>query len=225
MSGSPLEPLLLGFSSGLVCLAACGPVLLPWLAAEGAGWGGTAARLGQFLAGRLVGYLGFAAAAWTLGLALPAPLRAGAPALAAVHLALAAALRFFALAPRRAGSAPCLEARGPRRWRTRLARRLRWAGPATLGLLTGLNLCPPFVAAGVRAAQRASLPEALGFFLLFFAGTLVWFLPFAGVAALRRLTAVTPVARLTTALVAVYYGYLGTVTLGGVLVHAWHVRS
>jgi sulfite exporter TauE/SafE len=224
MSESPLEPVLLGFSSGLVCLVACGPVLLPWLTAEGAGWRGTAARLAQFLAGRLTGYLGFAAAVWGLGLVLPLPVRSSAPAKAVVLLALAITLLLHALPPRRPPAAPCLDARG-RSWRAILARRLRPAGPAALGLLTGLNLCPPFVAAGVRAAQHASLPGALGFFLLFFTGTLVWFLPFAGVAALRRLTGVAPVARLTCALVAVYYGYLGTVTLGGVLVHAWHVRS
>ena len=224
MTGSSLEPLLLGFSSGLVCLVACGPVLLPWLAAEGAGWRGTAARLVEFLAGRLIGYLGFAAAAWALGLALPLPVRSSAVLLALVHLGLALALLLYALPRRHPRAAPCLEV-GGRSWRVGLARRLRSGGPAALGLLTGLNLCPPFVAAGLRAAQRASLTGALAFFLLFFAGTLVWFLPFAGVAALRRFTAAVPVARLTTALVAVYYGYLGTVTLGGVLVHVWHVHS
>jgi hypothetical protein len=219
--GSLAEPLLLGFSSGLVCLAACGPVLFPWLAAEGAGWGGTGALLAQFLTGRLAGYLVFALAAGALGLVLPLPAGSNAAVFAVVHLALAGALGWYALTalrPRAAGCpAPLLRRRG-------LAR-IRALGPAALGFLTGLNLCPPFVVAGVRAVQRHSLGGALAFFVLFFAGTLVWFLPFLGIGAARRFTNLRLVARLTTALVAIYYGWLGAFTLGGTLLHAWHDRS
>lgn len=214
MTGAIVEPLLLGFSSGLACLAACGPVLLPWLAAAGAGWGGTGARLAGFLAGRLAGYLVFATAAWALGLALPLAGGPGVVLAAVVDVALGALLAFYALRPARPGLAPCDA-------RTRTGR----LGPVTLGLLTGLNLCPPFVAAAVRAAQAHSLPTALGFFALFFAGTLVWFLPFLGVGAVRRFTAVPAIARFTAGLVAVYYGGRGIVILTGVLLHAWHART
>jgi hypothetical protein len=219
--GSLTEPALLGFSSGLMCLAACGPVLLPWLAAEGAGLRGTGARLGQFLAGRLAGYLGFAIAAWALGLALPLPAGANAALFGVVHLALATALIRYALSTLRPRPEACPGGLSATRRRV-LAGRFRALGPAALGFLTGLNLCPPFRVAGVRAAQRHSLPGALEFFLLFFAGTLVWFLPFMGVSAVRRFTGLRVVARFTTALVAAYYGYLGLVTLGGALLHAWH---
>ncbi len=50
---------LLGLASGPACLASCGPVLVPSLAARGSGFGGTALVLGTFLSGRLVGYLAF----------------------------------------------------------------------------------------------------------------------------------------------------------------------
>ena len=224
MTGLPAEPLLLGFSSGLACLAACGPVLLPWLASAGTGWGGTGARLAAFLAGRLAGYLVFATGAWTLGLALPlAPVPAVTLA-ALVDVALGALLGFHAVRPARP-AAPC--AAGPGALRASRAAWLRrpGLGPVALGLLTGLNLCPPFVAAAVRAAQAHSLPAALGFFALFFTGTLVWFLPFLGVGAVRRFTAVPAVARFTAGLVAFYYGGRGIVTLTGVLLHAWSSRS
>ena len=222
--GSLAEPALLGFSSGLMCLAACGPVLLPWLASEGAGLRGTGALLGQFLAGRLAGYLGFATAAWALGLALPLPAGANAALFGAVHLALAAALASYALSTMQPQPEACPGGLSATRSRA-LAGRFRALGPAALGFLTGLNLCPPFLVAGVRAAQRHSLPGALEFFLLFFAGTLVWFLPFLGVGAVRRFTGIRAVARFTTALVAAYYGYLGVITLGGALLHAWHDHS
>jgi hypothetical protein len=215
------EPLLLGFSSGLLCLAACGPVLLPWLAAEGSGLRGTGVLLGQFLAGRLAGYLGFATAAWALGLALPLPAGQNAAVFGAVHLALAATLALYAFSSFRARATCCPGGLSIPRRRA-LAERFRSFGPAVLGLLTGLNLCPPFLVAGVRAAERHSLAGALEFFLLFFAGTMVWFLPFLGVGAMRRFTALPLVARFTTVLVAAYYAYLGVITLGGALLHAWH---
>ena len=220
--GSAVEPALLGFSSGLVCLAACGPVLLPWLASESAGLRGTGTLLARFLAGRLAGYLVFATAAWALGLALPLPAGPNALLFGAIQLALAGALAWYALSPPRPEACP--GGLSPARRRA-LAARFRSLGPAVLGLLTGLNLCPPFLVAGVRAAQRHSLPGALEFFLLFFAGTLVWFLPFLGVSVVRRFTGLRVVARFTTAIVALYYGYLGAVTLGGALLHAWHDHS
>jgi hypothetical protein len=224
VTASLAEPALLGFSSGLMCLAACGPVLLPWLAAEGVGLRGTGALLGQFLAGRLVGYLVFATLAWALGLALPLPAGTNAVLFGAVHLALAVALASYALSTLRPRAGACPGGLSAARSRA-LAGRLRAFGPIALGLLTGLNLCPPFLVAGVRAAQRHSLPGALEFFLLFFGGTLVWFLPFLGVSAVRRFTGLRVVARFTTVLVAAYYGYLGTITLGGALLHAWHDHS
>jgi hypothetical protein len=224
VTGTLAEPLLLGFSSGLVCLASCGPVLLPWLAAAGAGWRDTAALLALFLAGRLVGYLGFATGAWALGLALPLPGRWNSLVFAVAHLGLATALLLYALPLRRRRDPACPYGSGAA-GRLALARRFRALAPAALGFLTGLNLCPPFVAAGVRAAEGRSLPGALGFFLLFFAGTALWFLPFLGIATLRRFSGITLVARLTTVLVAAYYGYLGSVTLGGTLLHVWHNHS
>lgn len=214
MLGNLAEPALLGFSSGLVCLAACGPVLLPWLAAAGEGGRGTARLLAQFLGGRLVGYLGFASLAWAIGLALPLPARTNAFAYGLVHIALAIALLVFAV-PARRRPEPCARLSIFRRATTRSG----FLAPVLLGFLTGLNLCPPFVAAGVRAAERHSLPGALAFFLLFFAGTLVWFLPYLGSALLRRLPAVPTVARYTAALVAVYYLLLGGLTLGGAWLH------
>ncbi len=209
------EAVLLGLSSGPACLTSCGPVVVPWLAAEGRGFAGTAVRLTVFLCGRLAGYLLFAALLWTLGLALPMPPRPRALIFGAVHVALAAALAWYALARRRgAGLQPAalvtLQAKppGPR------------STPALLGLLTGLNLCPPFLAAAVRAAESPSLPSALLFFFVFFFGTLVWFPPLILLGALRRRTAVAQVARITLVILAAYYAYLGLISLGGVLLSA-----
>jgi hypothetical protein len=89
------------------------------------------------------------------------------------------------------------------------------AGAAVLGFLTGFSLCPPFVAAGVRAAELGSVTQALLFFIFFFVGTSVWFVPFIGISCVARNQAVITVARMAMALIALYYLFLGIAMLMG----------
>ena len=208
---SVTEAFALGFGSGPICVASCGPVLLPWLGAEPRDLRATGRLLAIFLAGRLAGYQGFAVVAWAAGLTLPLDLRSRTLVFGLANFGLAALLGFSACFTRRRCAQP------PDKPHTHLyqigaANRFRPPAALTLGFLTGLNLCPPFVAAGVRAAAAHSLPGALAFFALFFAGTCVWFLPSLAVSSLRRLSAVPAVARMTMGALAIYYAYLGVVS-------------
>ena len=202
----PAEPLLLGFGSGLACLGSCGSLLLPWMAAAPGNLGARARILARFLGGRLAGYLLFAFPAWAWGWALARNPGAAPWILASTDLALAAAL---------AGSAAplFLPGRPGRCGLPALRRRWRNGTPALLGLLTGLNLCPPFLAALLRAGAGLGLRHALGFFLLFFAGTTPWFLPFLGTGLLRRVPGLRQVARGVLLLLAAGYAYLGAAVL------------
>jgi len=200
----PAEALLLGISSGPACLASCGPVLLPALAAERKAPGGTGMLLVQFLAGRLAGYLGFAMIAWLAGFSLASRPEARILVLGVANIGLAVLLAAYAFALPRSAAATC----------GRICARYRHLAPAAIGLITGVNLCPPFVAAGVRAAEHATLAGALAFFFLFFLGTSVWFAPSVSLGLLRRFEAVSVVARLTLFLLAGYYGYLAIVFIG-----------
>ena len=206
------EALALGFGSGPICVASCGPVLLPWLGAEPRDLGTTGRLLAMFLGGRLAGYLGFGVVAWAAGLAVPVDLRIRTLVFGLSNFGVAAMLGFTAWLPRRrCAKAP--DERSPRLYQIGPADRSRPPAALTLGFLTGLNLCPPFVAAGVRAAATHSLSAALAFFALFFTGTCVWFLPSLAVSSLRRFSAVPAIARMTMAALAVYYAYLGIVSV------------
>jgi len=205
------EALLLGFGSGPICLASCGPVLLPWLGAEPRKLGATGRLLAIFLGGRLAGYLGFAVVAWAAGLTLPLDLRTRTLVFGLANFGLAALLGISACITHRPCAQPPDESR-PHLYQIGAPGRHRPPTALTLGFLTGLNLCPPFVAAGVRAAATHSLRGALAFFALFFAGTCVWFLPSLAVSWLRRFSAVPAVARMTMGALAVYYAYLGVVS-------------
>ena len=212
-----VEALLLGLGSGLVCTASCGAVLLPFLVSRNRGPGGTAVVLGQFLSGRLVGYMIYAVLVWSAALALPASLGTRALLFGAAHLFLAFMLGWYAATAGR-HQTPCESPAGPT-LRSRLTRRAGVLGPVLLGLWSGVNLCAPFVAATVRAAETPGLVSSIVFFAVFFVGTSVWFLPFLAAAPLRRLQGAAPVARAAMAVAAVYYAYLGSVTLGWRLLH------
>jgi sulfite exporter TauE/SafE len=227
-----VEALLLGLSSGLACLGSCGPVLLPCLAAEAKPARGTALWLGWFFGGRFLGYVGFSLLAWSLGHALPFTGRPRLVLFALAHLGLAMALAAHALGLRRNARPRCAcvasdaaDRPAPTYASVELSPRTLVGpcapgAPLTLGFVTGLNLCPPFIAAGVRASERGSLAATLAYFVLFFLGTAVWFLPFLGMGTLRRIPQLAPVARIAAGIVAAYYAYLGTVTLAGTLIHA-----
>lgn len=206
---TPAEAFLLGISSGPACLASCGPVLLPALAAGRDSTRRTGAMLAGFLGGRLAGYLSFAVLAWVLGLPLAAAPATRAWVFGVANVALAALLAAYAFALPKTPSA-CGGSCG----------RYRGMAPAVIGLVTGFNLCPPFLAAGVRAVEGATLPAAVLFFFLFFLGTSVWFVPSVSVGLLRRFEAVATVARFVLFILAFYYGYLGVIMLGRIWNHA-----
>ena len=135
--------------------------------------------------------------------------------MACTHLALALALASYAVSLLRRGKPgvcgfPLALA---------LQRRFRTGAPMVLGFLTGLNLCPPFLAALLRAGSGTTLLQTMGFFLLFFVGTTPWFLPFLGTRALKPGPGLRHVARFVLLLLAAAYAYLGIVLLLERLTH------
>lgn len=213
------EAVLLGFASGPACVASCGPALLPWLVAERPSPSRAAGLLGIFLSGRLAGYLVFAVAAWSIGIVFPPDVRTRALLFGVADAGLGVTLALYAVTlgsarPLRCG-AGCPVSRF-----SRLRQTFHAFAPAALGFLTGLNVCPPFIAAALRASQDRRLGHSLLFFTVFFLGTSVWTLPAIAAGALRRLEPAAFVARAAMMILAVYYAYLGVVSLTGRLLHA-----
>jgi sulfite exporter TauE/SafE len=168
--------------------------------------------LSAFLATRLLGYLLFAVVAWELGALVSLSMPARSLVFALIHVLLACVLLRYAYSAGRTCVSGCT---GSQLVTIGGARNHRIPGAAVLGFLTGVSLCPPFVAAGVRAAETASMADAVLFFAVFFLGTSLWFVPFAGLGWVRRNQAVTTVARMAMVLIALYYFYAGFMTLIG----------
>lgn len=212
------EAMLLGLASGPACVASCGPVLVPTLLAERAGWRSNSLYLGTFLSLRFVGYMLFAAIAAAVGQLASFSLSTRAVVYGVVHLLLAVALVAYARTAGRACAGQCAT---PQLVNIGVEPRRAMPNAALLGLLTGVSLCPPFVAAGVRAAQLGSLVGAVVFFAAFFLGTSLWFVPFIGIGWIRRNEAVLTVARMAMVLIAIYYAYVGFALLFGRSIHGY----
>jgi hypothetical protein len=174
--------------------------------------------LSIFLGARFLGYLLFAALAWQLGALVSLSPGMTPFVFGAVHVLLAFVLLWCAYSARPACAQSCS---GSELVTIGETRRHGVSGAAMLGFLTGVSLCPPFAAAGVRAAELGSLAAALLFFAVFFVGTSVWFVPFVSLGCVRRNEAVITVARMAMVLIALYYGYLGSMMLIGRKVYGY----
>ena len=214
------DALALGLASGPACLAACGPVLVPSLLAGQSGILPNLRTVAVFLCTRLLGYLLFALLAWQVGTLASLLVEPHPNLVGGLYVLMAGVLAWYAWAAKRNCVGMCstsnLVTIGDSGAAQKTGDTIKgMPGAAMLGFLTGLNFCPPFVVAGIRAAELGSLPGALLFFTFFFAGTSIWFVPFAGLGCVARNEALVTVARMTMGLVALYYFSLGIYMLLG----------
>ena len=212
IAASATEALVLGLVTGPVCLASCGPIVLPWMLVQPQGMRVHAQQMSLFLGARLAGYLLFASTIWSAGSLISHTSLERSWIFGAIQVLLAVGLLFYAATSPRAH---CAVARTQSpdlvqiRPSSEQAPPLRQAGAVTLGFLTGINFCPPFLVAGVRAAQMSSMSGALLFFAVFFVGTAVWFAPFLTLGVMRRTPSFLTVARMVAVLLACWYGFTG----------------
>lgn len=203
---------MLGLATGPICLASCGPVVLPWMLVQPSGVRVHVRQMSIFLGARLAGYLLFASLIWVVGAVVARSWGQQTWMYGTVQVLLAAGLLIYA-----AGwpHAHCAIAKSKAPALVQIADapaeppRPRPAGAMALGFLTGINLCPPFLVAGLRAAQLSTLSGALFFFAAFFLGTAVWFMPFLSLSLVRRTPTFLTVARMAAVLLACWYGFAG----------------
>ena len=204
-----MQGFLLGLASGATCLAYCAPVLVPLVLGEGRSAARNLGLVGQFLGGRLVGYLLFGLLAWSLGRLVPAAGEARGLIFGAVTIGLAVLLLVYGLVRTPVACAGELTGAraGLKRWPALL--------PAGLGFLTGLNVCPPFLLAFTSAARAGSVWGSLLFFFMFFLGTSVYMVPLSLVGALNRFQALRVIGKLAAVCMGLYYLYVGVALVAG----------
>lgn len=205
-----IQGFLLGLASGASCLTSCAPVLLPYMVAEGRSVRQSTLPVIYFLGGRLAGYLIFAVFAWEAGRWIRSEPRGGL-VFGVVYAILACVLILYGF-----GSFSNTCAAGSLRGRLgSLASRRPATLPAFMGLLTGLSLCPPFIAAVAGATGQTSLFSSLLFFMFFFIATSLYVVPFPFAGLLGRSRAIRITGRLAAGVMGCYYLYRGLIMIYG----------
>jgi sulfite exporter TauE/SafE len=166
MIATLLQGFLLGLATGTTCLATCGPVYAPYLMQYSRSLPKSLLAVLELSAGRFISYLVVGAAAGLLGRQVDFEgkglITAAGYCLFSIFL-LVTAFRTH----RRDNCCPAG----------------RWAGiidrPLVLGILTGINICPPFLLALTKAASGPGHLAGITLFAAFFIGTSIWLAPIA----------------------------------------------
>ena len=219
MSGiaSMVEPVALGFSTGTWCVMYCAPVLLPFLfGREGLTHRKNASLVGLFLAGRLASYIGVGLALGAAGLLVAEffdPVLARRLSVIAYIFCGAILLGNGLLPGYLAAKKGCCGGTDV----SGVVTRPRCASPLSAlagdrmtallsGLCVGLHICPPFWTAAVRSAASGSPVAGAAYFILFYAGTIPFFLPLLGIPFfIAKLPYFRKIARITQLLVGGYF--------------------
>lgn len=159
-----LAGFLLGLSNNLFCFMTCAVVFLPYALASGRK---PYKDVALFMAGRLLAYVFFGFAAGYTGLYFDG--RLDPLYFSAFTLLMSAWLILFAL--------------GRLKLNVRLCTALgaRFSGrnlPFFMGMVLGLNVCPPFLLGLSETLRMASLLKPVVFFLGFYLGSSLWLVLF-----------------------------------------------
>jgi hypothetical protein len=206
-----MEGFLLGLASGGACLTYCAPVLVPYLLGEGRTVRASLVPVAGFLGGRLAGYMVFAILAWLTHSVVSEAVPHQKVIFAVITIVLASLLIVYGFTGRdRHCRAAADVGANP-------SRRSFMLMPISLGFLTGVNVCPPFLLAFSRATQLTHLWQSLLFFAAFFVGTSVYVAPLPLVGLTCRSGKIRIVGRLAAGVVGLFYLYSGLVSMGAAL--------
>lgn len=200
-----LEGFLLGLSTGAVCLAYCGIVLIPYLLGEGKNIKRNSFYVSIFLAGRLIAYIIIGILSGILGKAFLQPGNLKIVLIGTTYILLAVMLIFYGFYRFKE---VCL-GQFQQKVITSIGNRWPVLVPFIIGVITGLNICPPFLLAITKAADTGNLSGSIIFFIMFFLGTSLYFLPLPFIGLFRRQLILRIVGKFAAILTGLFYLYQG----------------
>lgn len=179
-----------GLSVGVFCISSCLPVFLPVLLSEKRNVKKSFWAVLEFSAGRLVGYLLFGLLFGWLGQVI----RSGwIHTIASLgNLWMGVVLILYGLGQIDKKICSLLP-----------HSQVRW--PLVLGLLTGVNVCPPFIASLTHVFNLRSAISSGIYFVSFFVGTSVYLIPAAFFGIFTKLPWLVKLARFSSVLVGIYF--------------------
>jgi len=188
--------LLAGFSTGLsvgiYCLGVCLPVFIPLILAERKNLKGSFLVTLEFSLGRLLGYLLFGTIVGYLGVAIQSQL---------VH-------QIINMATFLSGGLLVGYSLGLLKWGKACKPYFKFFHfPFLFGFLTGLNVCPPFLASLSYIFNLKSIVNSVFYFLMFFLGTSVYIIPLGFLGFFSKEGKLQKIARLSGLFAGLYFIY------------------
>jgi sulfite exporter TauE/SafE len=179
-----IQPFLLGISVGIFCFTYCVPFIAPYLASEERKIGKNFRIILEFIFGRLGGYILFGAIFGYLGEKISNQVVNLILIIFLIFLSLV--LIFYALG--------FLKPRGF--FCSARYIKFREKSPVLMGFLMGINICPPFLMSLAYVFTLHSALKGIIYFLMFFLGTTIYFLPITFLGYLGKMKEFRLIARI-----------------------------
>lgn len=181
---------LTGLSVGIFCLGVCLPVFLPLLLGKKKNTKKSFLVILEFSLGRLAGYLLFGLFFGWLGAVIKSERIHLLVSLVNLWLGISLIVFSLGMIDRRLCHFLPME-------------KIRW--PALFGFLTGVNVCPPFLASLSYVFNLGQLISSLVYFLGFFLGTTLYLVPVAFLGALSRFSFFEKLGRFAGVVAGIYF--------------------
>jgi sulfite exporter TauE/SafE len=200
---------ILGLSTGVVCLSYCGPVIMPYLLSEGNSVSRNTGTVALFLTGRLLAYMIVGLLAGIVGNRLLQPSNLKNVFIAILYLVLGLLMILYGFHRFRE---ICLGKKSLHGIKGK-----PYAGklmlPVVGGFMTGINLCPPFLLAITGAMDTGAITGSMVYFLAFFVGTAVYFIPLPFIGFFRKQHALRIIGKFAAILAGLIFIFKGMVVL------------
>lgn len=210
-----MEGFFLGLANGTVCVAYCAPVLVPYMLGKGENTLENFSTLAKFLLGRLLGYMAFALLAWTTNKIILQNTVYKELILGVAYIILAVFMFFYGII----NSHTFCAVKHTKKLLSKLSFLNSKILPIILGLLTGLNICPPFLMAFTGAAFSGSILGSMSFFLMFFIATSLYFLPIPFIGMLKNHSELKNIGKMAAVIMSLYYLYMGIIIIQGGIIN------
>lgn len=156
-----IEGFTLGLATGVYCLGACSPFLIPYLLSEAKSWFGNILKITEFMAGRLIAYILFALLASIIG-----STDIISKKLIIISTIIISILMIFYGITKTFPETGFCKAFSKSIFSVRI--------PFFLGFVIGINLCPPFILGLTRLIELGNIFKGIIFFSVFFCGTTLY---------------------------------------------------
>ncbi len=189
MSDYLIQPFLLGISVGIFCFTYCVPFIAPYLVSEQRKLKRNFKIILEFILGRLIGYILFGAVFGYLGEKIAS--QTINLILIIALMVLSVILIFYALGFLKSKGIFC----------SAKYSKFRTKAPILMGFLMGINICPPFLMSLAYVFTLHSAVKGIVYFLFFFLGTTIYFLPITLLGFLGKMKEFRLVARISGVIV------------------------